>query len=834
MKAIRLYVLWLLFVHVSSFSQNIDSLDNVYRQYYETALLTSSPEGGYVVLNHTNTYGKDDFELFDIKLNKGTQLEKHLKFEFLTEDHLLMNSDDHCSILNLKTGQKYQVDGNYVYAVSKPSKQVILYGSGTKELLSVSYSGKILWRERGISAYKIDDRNERLIYHSQKQLSVRDLKTQQVKTFDLQNDVQWLSISENKIFSAEISPAKIHLSTVDLMNGRLSTNTIDSPEGFEFTVNLNSYLEIREDDHLLLPLFSKSKLNAKKDPELRISYSTRSDHEDKLNHHLGIYNLKEGEWEYQPDPRHKLPVYRFLNLKGDFIVFDQSKDVIAEQQNVILDLTLILDYGRVSYLIPKKRTNDGNFLWDRNTESYVYFDDKRWRCHHMADGEDHELLPVSLKGWESPKNNGLAHNTEVNPIIIKGRSSIMLSNQYDYFLVDLSDHKVKRLTKGEEKKVQYRLQLSKDRYPRSAWNVNFAEIDLEEEMTFKLFNTLNYDTGFATYLHKKNKMNLYRQGHYKEILPYSNGSLLISYFSLEPFKLTKIENEKYTIVYESMKSEKRVFGNSRYQLFQYETKYGTTNAALLYPSDYDGQKKFPMIVNIYDQKSKDILFFMLPFMTTSFGFNYMHYMMNGYIVLLPDLQYETGKLKESVITSLEKSIDTARSMASVDEKNIGVTGLSFGGYETGLALTSSNYFKTGVAGVMVSDLISTSLSYSDFDSMPNYRRTENQQIRMRDMLFENWNGYLENSPIYHMKNINVPILLWTGSKDRNVDPFQSKMFFVAMKRLQKKAVFLEYTNETHNVFLRANQLDLNVKTWQWFDHYLKNRKPAAWMNPIIQ
>ena len=206
--------------------------------------------------------------------------------------------------------------------------------------------------------------------------------------------------------------------------------------------------------------------------------------------------------------------------------------------------------------------------------------------------------------------------------------------------------------------------------------------------------------------------------------------------------------------------------------------------------------------------------------------------MNGYMVLLPDLQYEIGNVKNSVITSLEKSINIAKTLAPIDDKNIGVVGLSFGGYETGLALTNSSYFKTGVAGVMVSDLVSFSLTNSEFDGMPNYRRTENQQLRMNRNLFEDVGNYRDNSPIFHLKNINTPVLIWTGVKDKNISHLQSQMFFLGMKRLQKKGVYLEYYNETHNVLLPSNQSDLNLKIWQWFDHYLKNKPPVDWIDPI--
>ena len=834
MKAIRVYLLGLLFTYGLCLSQNIDSLNSVYGRYYETALLTVSPTGKYVVLNHNNTYGKDEDELFDVSIGKGMKLDKHNKYKFLNDNLLLMRNDSRCRISNLKTGQYNEVLGNYVFAILHQSEQVILYDTGKKELLLLANDGNVVWKEYNIEKYQFDDTNHRLIYISANYIGIKNLKNQKSRTFKLESAVQWMSYSAERIYAANIQASKIKLYVLDLLTNKVTRHTIGSPEEFEFTANLNSYVEMRENSRLILPLYSKSKLNAKKNPELQVSYSNRNGNEKRLNHHLGIYNISEKKWDYEPDARQILPVYKFLNEKGDFIVFDQSEDVVEEQQNVVLNLNLILDYGKKFYLLPKKRIDDGNYLWDHDTKQFIYFDFKRWRCLHIDNGEDHDLLPPDTNGWENLKNNGLLYAPESSPIKIKGSSRIMFCNQFDYFIVDLKNHKLQSVTKGADQNIKYKLQVSNDKYPESSLNVRLPEIDLGKELTFTLFNLLTYNTGFANYMYKNNRINLQKQGHYKEMIPYKKGFFLTSQFALEPFKLTRFEKGKYKVIYESLKTEKEIFGSTKYQIFHYETKYGKSNAALLFPLDYDQQKKYPMIVNIYDQKSLDLLYFMPPFLATTFGFNYMHYLMNGYIVLLPDLQYETANVKNSVITSLEKSIDTAKLLAPIDDSNIGVVGLSFGGFETGLVLTNSRYFKTGVAGVMISDMISHSLSYSEFNSMPNYRRTENQQLRMNTDIFENWNGYLENSPIYHMKNINAPVLIWTGSKDKNISPAQSQMFFLGMKRLQKKAAFLEYSNETHNVLLKSNQLDLNLKIWQWFDHYLKNKSPADWIEPLTK
>ncbi|MGO4709351.1 hypothetical protein AB4Y90_09580, partial [Chryseobacterium sp. 2TAF14] len=103
MMAIRLYVMGFLLVQSLYFSQNIDSLSKVYKQYYETVLLKTSPSGEYAVLNHHNTYGKDEDELFDITTRRGTIIDKHNTYIFFGSDVLLMVNNDHCRFLNVKT-----------------------------------------------------------------------------------------------------------------------------------------------------------------------------------------------------------------------------------------------------------------------------------------------------------------------------------------------------------------------------------------------------------------------------------------------------------------------------------------------------------------------------------------------------------------------------------------------------------------------------------------------------------------------------------------------------------------------------------------------------------
>src|SRR5690606_25129881 len=63
---------------------------------------------------------------------------------------------------------------------------------------------------------------------------------------------------------------------------------------------------------------------------------------------------------------------------------------------------------------------------------------------------------------------------------------------------------------------------------------------------------------------------------------------------------------------------------------------------LLYPSQYESEKEYPMITWVYERKSGYIENYSPPSQFDEAGFNVMNYVLNGYFVLLPDIQYSIG------------------------------------------------------------------------------------------------------------------------------------------------------------------------------------------------
>lgn len=832
--AIRINIITFLMLWLQGLAQTRDSLESGYSKFYNTSLQTVSSSGRYIVLNHINYYGKNEDELFDTLTKKSVGLGKNIGYKFLDDYRLLVTGNFKTRFQNLATNDFVDVPGNYTSKIITKSKSVVLYDVKSKELLNYSSFGLKKWGAADVEVYEIDEVKGRLIYFDGNRVVLRSLSSDFIKHFDVDDDIKWIRVNGDTVYFASIEPSKVRMYSLDLKSYKMNDQLIYPDPAFEFAGLRIDYFEIREGEHFIFPLYLKSKVDQVENPELKITYSNISSKSKVLNCHLGIYNLKTRHYEFDPESKIELPVYKFLNEEGDYIMYDEGADKIENEENVTRDLKLFLDYGKSNYVFKEMSSNDGNYTWDRNTRQFLYFKNERWYSRNIDTEEVRDILNTDKDGWNKDLKKEIEKSPMSNTIVIASNSSVILSNQFDHFVFDLNSYQLKKITNGGEKETKYNFQFSKSNYSTSPWNIHIPHIDLDKELTFYLLDMKTYNSGFAKYVHKQGRTTFYNQGHYKEAIPFKGGMMFTSEFALEPLTVSKMEKNKEEIIYKALVDERQFLQSMRCRILQYTTSYGTSNAALLFPLNYDPKKKYPMVVNVYENQSRKVFGFIIPNLRARDGFNYMHYLLNGYFVLLPDLQYDQKNIKDGIISSLQSSIDTAKLLGSIDDRNIGILGISYGGYETGLALGNSAYFKTGVAGVMVSDLVSVALSNTDIMKEPNYMRVENQQFRMKESLFENWKNYLDNSPIYHLNKVNTPVLIWTGLKDSNINPNQSKSYFLGMKRLQKNAILLEYANETHTLDLQKNRLDANLKIFEWFQYYLKDKQPAKWILPLIQ
>jgi dipeptidyl aminopeptidase/acylaminoacyl peptidase len=106
---------------------------------------------------------------------------------------------------------------------------------------------------------------------------------------------------------------------------------------------------------------------------------------------------------------------------------------------------------------------------------------------------------------------------------------------------------------------------------------------------------------------------------------------------------------------------------------------------------------------------------------------------------------------------------------------------------------------------------------------------EKTQSRIGGSLWENLQGFIENSPVFYADRINTPLLIMFGDEDGAVPWYQGIELYLAMRRLGKEAVFLQYRGEPHHPKKYPNKLDYAIRMKEFLDHYLKGAPAPNWI-----
>ena len=251
-------------------------------------------------------------------------------------------------------------------------------------------------------------------------------------------------------------------------------------------------------------------------------------------------------------------------------------------------------------------------------------------------------------------------------------------------------------------------------------------------------------------------------------------------------------------------------------------------AALMYPFDYNPSKKYPMVVEVYEDKASEINRYCNPGVVKTTGFNSSHMRSKGYFVLYPNLKYEIDNVGVSANESLNAILDHSFQEQAIDTNRLGLIGYSFGGYETNFIVTHNNRFTAAVSGGGFNDLIRRYTSPSE-SGKPEFFQFENHQSRMSKPYYAMKQAYLRNSPILEVDNMDTPLLLFAGKEDYHVNWHESESFYLALSRAQKEVSLLLYPDEAHHFVKSRARKDITRRVTDWFEHYLKEKSKPVWM-----
>jgi len=268
--------------------------------------------------------------------------------------------------------------------------------------------------------------------------------------------------------------------------------------------------------------------------------------------------------------------------------------------------------------------------------------------------------------------------------------------------------------------------------------------------------------------------------------------------------------------------------SSGVKLINYVSANGDSLQAALYlPANYQPGKAYPTITYIYERLTDELNSYTMPGFPGT-GFNKALYTSNGYAVLMPDIKYKLNDPGMSTVACVVPAVQAAIATGIVDAKRVAIHGHSWGGYQTAFLITQTNIFKAAAAGAPLTDMISMySLIYWNSGGT-NQAIFEASQGRLTSGYWDNMEAYARNSPIYHIKNVQTPLLLLHNDKDGAVDFTQGIEYYNGLRRLNKPVVMITYKGENHGIAKLPNRKDYAVRMLEYFDYQLKDKPAPTW------
>lgn len=258
---------------------------------------------------------------------------------------------------------------------------------------------------------------------------------------------------------------------------------------------------------------------------------------------------------------------------------------------------------------------------------------------------------------------------------------------------------------------------------------------------------------------------------------------------------------------------------------------------LLYkPENFDPSKKYPMIIYFYEKYSDEIYRYRNPAPSHS-TVNFPYFVSNGYLVFVPDIyygkpgsgQYLDGHPGQCAMRSIMPGVDMLCRNSWVDSEHMAIQGQSWGGYQVAYMITQTDRFAAAGAGAPVSNMTSAYGGIRWGSGVTRQFQYEGGQSRIGVNLWDGFDKYYANSPLFFVPNVKTPVLIMHNDKDTAVPWYQGIEFFTALRRCSKQAWMLQYKGEDHNVMQRHNCKDLSVKLAEFFDHFLKGAPEPEWM-----
>ncbi|MGD8698243.1 MAG: prolyl oligopeptidase family serine peptidase [Gemmatimonadales bacterium] len=456
----------------------------------------------------------------------------------------------------------------------------------------------------------------------------------------------------------------------------------------------------------------------------------------------------------------------------------------------------------------------------------VYFQDRNW---HLFDAEKNTKrnLTASLRVSFSDEDHDYRNAPSGYGVVgwIEGDRGVLIQDKYDVWQFPTGGGEPVNLTGGQGRVARRALRVLQvdpeiEAYAADGWVhlVSFNEV----RKNFGFYRTRAGSGGLERLLEEEKRFRFLAKAEDADVLLYTREDydefpdLWVAdlYFG-NPRKLTDVNPQLSEFAW----------GTS--ELVEWTSDDGVRlQGVVIKPGNYEPGQRYPVLTYFYRFFSQRLHEFNEPVINHRPSFPI--YASDGYIVFLPDVRFEVGRPGMAALKSVVPGVKKLVDMGLADPSALGLHGHSWSGYTTAFIVTQTNIFAAAVAGAPVANMTSAYGGIRWGSGLARQFQYEMGQSRLSGSLWEARSDYIENSPLFYADRVETPLVIMHGDEDEAVPWYQSIEFYLALRRLGKHAVFLQYRGEPHHPRKYSNKLDYSIRMKEFFDHHLKGEPAPKW------
>ena len=809
-----------------------------------------SPDGKWISFYQRYESGNDTLVIKQVGSSKTIAFPKGKNESFNDQNHIaLIDENNDLILLNLKNQNSYKVKKVKKFEFVNKGNQIVLLRMEENKKMAleiIELNGNRLHTSNDVLNFSVSPNGNRIIYNSKNreissvgwlEVGKKIMQTLMAETEEGEylNPV-WQTNGESVAFVLKKESSMVFL--YDFKQLELYSFNIENfpswPTDMTITAFQRNLLYVADkSDKVFFLMTEKSSGNNKPDaPQIwksNDSYIYPLNQVTKKNQ-LGIWHPHSNRFQFVGDSYEKC-----INLADNqnvIISADEKPYLPTSKREGDSDIYMTnLNSGTKKLLIKQYPSDYPKVASSPSGKFLAYFKNDNWWVYDIESSQHYNITKDTPTSFSNETHD---EGTAPAPYGIAGWSpdekTVFIYDRFDIWAFSPDSNNKKRITKGREKQVGFRFEIPfENKYTSTAFFKPLVHVFDLKKSPILLAKTEDYNSTGIFSLSEGNseKKIIYLTKSIKNITKAKTKDcylFTVQDADLPPMIMVQAKDDKTPKnVFQTNKHHSQ-FGTSKSKLIEFSTSSGKKiNGVLFYPFNYNPDIKYPMVVYVYEKLTPWIHTYVNPTVYDEEGFNRTNFTSQGYFVLYPDIHYQLGNAPYNAVEQVVEATQKAIATANIDADKMGIIGHSFGGYETNFIITQTNIFKAAVSGASIVDNISMYLSMKESLKKPRYFMSEYMQQRLPYNLFDNWLRFLDTSPIYYAKKIQTPLLTWSGDLDTTVPHSQTMMLYYAMRRLNKKNTMIIYPNEEHALFNPSNQLDLNTKIQNWFDHYLKGK-----------